>query len=493
MAQSYTPGVRIEHVLTEPRRVLHTGVPVFLGLICEDHLQTHNALYRENKDEQYIHKAIPTFPDVFIARKRGYLWLPERPLNDVRLPDSMSANPRAYLRAVPASRTPVMTPTQAPYAGTAGQVNQTSEQPLETTATLSDKPQRFTVWPQFEATYGDLKPFGFLNNAVRGFFENDGRLCYVQVISYQAGAFARAVEAGLKSLELANDYDLVCVPDLMYQVAAVAAEPPTAGLDMTQIIALQRLIISHCDTMGDRIAILDALPPGKDPTYDNAAVLQQRAELQGDNVALYYPWLHVANGPTATITDVPPCGHVAGIIAQTDRRVGVYKAPANEIVQGVLALRANLSDEEQSPLNEHNINCLRSFPRRGIRVWGARTLSNEHNWRYLNVRRIFTTAARWIERNMVDVVFEPNTPDLWARIVRDLTFYFSDLLEQGALAGRAAGEAFYVKCNEETNPPETREVGQVITEIGLAVDVPAEFIVVRIMHGITGVRMMGPS
>jgi phage tail sheath protein FI len=347
---------------------------------------------------------------------------------------------------------------------------------------LSDKPQRFTVWRDFEIVYAELKPFGFLVNAVRGFFENDGRLCYVQLIGFRGDSQQQALEAGLKTLEIFNDYDLVCVPDLVYQAL------PSGQADLTQLTTMQRWVIGHCDAMGDRVAILDSLPPDSEQTVE-----EQRKRLQGNNGALYYPWLQVPDGPTATTAYVPPCGHVAGIIAQTDRRIGVYKAPANEAVDGILDLQVKLNDIDQSPLNYAGINCLRSFPRRGIRIWGARTLSHDPNWRYINVRRIFTTAARWIERNMADVVFEPNTPELWARIVRDLTFYFSDLLEQGALAGRSAGEAFYVKCNAETNPPETREVGQVITEIGLAVDVPAEFIVVRIMHGMTGVRIIRPA
>lgn len=479
--QNYTPGVRIKHVLTEPRRVLHTGVPVFLGLIRVEHLRAHNARHRGNQDEQYIHKAIPQFPGVSIARKWGYVRLPERPGHDLHIPDSMSRNPRAYLRAVPASQPPSMEPMQAPYAGSAGQVNQAAETPLESIQTLSDKPQRFTLWPQFEANYGDLKPFGFLVNAVRGFFENDGRLCYVQLISFEE-AWQQALEAGLKLLEITSDFDLVCVPDLLFP--DLSSKP----LESREITAAQQQVIQHCEAMGNRFAILDALSSGVD-----AVPNEQRNHLLGHNAALYYPWLLVHYGPEVTGGYMPPCGHVAGIFAQTDRRVGVYKAPANEVLYGVLDLQVKLSDEEQSPLNEHGVNCIRAFPRRGIRVWGARTLSTDRNWRYINVRRIFTTAARWLEQNMIDVAFEPNTPELWAQITRDLSFYFADLLQQGALAGRSAGEAFYVKCDAETNPPETREAGQVIAEIGLAVDLPAEFIVVRIMHGITGVRIIGPN
>jgi uncharacterized protein len=480
--RNHTPGVRIEHVLTEPRRVLHTGVPLFLGLVRAEHLRAHNERYKKTSDEQYICKPIPAYPGGSIVRKRGYLQLPERPVNDQHIPDSMSHNPRAYLRAVPSSQTPSIEPAQAPYAGSAGQVNQSADMPLESIKTLSDKPQRFTVWPQFEATYGDLKPFGFWINAVRGFFENNGRLCYVQLVSFEGEEWQQALEAGLKLLEITSDFDLVCVPDLLFpRLSSKPVEP-------RKIIDAQQQVIQHCEAMGNRIAILDALSPDMAVSPST-----QRTQLKGHNAALYYPWLLVHDGPETTGGYMPPCGHVAGIIAQTDRRIGVYKAPANEVLYGVLDLQVKLSDEAQSPLNADSVNCIRAFPRRGIRVWGARTLSNDPNWRYINVRRIFTTAARWIEHNMMDVVFEPNTPELWAQITRDLSFYFADLLEQGALAGRSVNEAFYVKCDAETNPPERRETGEVVVEIGLAVDVPAEFIVVRIMHGITGVRIIGPS
>jgi phage tail sheath protein FI len=180
------------------------------------------------------------------------------------------------------------------------------------------------------------------------------------------------------------------------------------------------------------------------------------------------------------------------VIARTDRAIGVHKAPANEELTDVLALATNLTDEDQGPLNEQGINCIRAFARHGIRVWGARTVSDRNAWQYINVRRVITTAVRWIERNMADVVFESHTEELWARIERDLTVYFTKLLEQGALAGRSSQGAFYIKCNAETNPPEEREVGRLVTEIGLTPVVPTEFIIIRIIHGPTGARIVEP-
>jgi phage tail sheath protein FI len=143
-------------------------------------------------------------------------------------------------------------------------------------------------------------------------------------------------------------------------------------------------------------------------------------------------------------------------------------------------------------LNEVGINCLRAFPRRGIRVWGARTLRRGSTWRYINVRRVMMTAARWINRNMADVACEPHTPRLWDSITRDLTAYFGDLARRGALVGPPNAEAFYVKCDAETNPPEEREVGRVVTEIGLRPAAPSEFIIIRIIHGPAGVEIVEP-
>lgn len=486
MSRYTTPGVQIQHVLTEAKRVLQTGVPVFLGLVRQQDLDECNS-QQPDPAEQFIVKPNPHMPAVGVARKQGYLRLPKRPSLPVELRagDPYSANSATYLRAVDLARPDERTRQQVrasggaagrPGGALAAAAGDNRDKPLP----ISDKPQRFTVWPQFEATYGELRAFSYLTHAVRGFFENGGSLCYVQVMAFGEGELAMAVDAGLQTLANYDDYDLVCVPDIMWPAASGDHELNPGIFD------LQRAVISHCETLGDRFAILDSLPQA-----DKESVLLQRGHLDSSNAALYYPWVRVAAGPAESKEFVPPCGHVAGVIARTDQRIGVHKAPANEVLEGVLDLKVHLSDEDQGPLNQSRINCLRAFPRRGIRIWGARTLSPQATWMYINERRIFITAARWIERNMVDVVFEPHSPALWAQIVRDLTVYFTSLLEQGALAGSAAQQAFYVKCDIETNPPEEQEVGRIVTEIGLATTAPAEFIVVRLIHGPTGVSILG--
>jgi phage tail sheath protein FI len=317
----------------------------------------------------------------------------------------------------------------------------------------------------------------YLNEAVTGFFENGGARCYVVRADPDAsGGGPKALETAIEALASVNDLDLLAVPDAM-SLHVSGGQPDVEGM-----IRVQQLMLTHCAREGNRFAILDSLP--KDTLHENSveAVLKQRESLtigqaEPVNGALYFPWLRTLNGRF-----VPPCGHVGGIFARTDARVGVFKAPANEEVFGVLDLDANVDDGVQGQLNPEGVNCLRAFPRRGIRVWGARTLSRDLNWRYVNVRRLFLTLRRWIDLNMTWANFEPNEPRLWVRIQRELTTYLNRLLQDGALKGATPAEAFYVKCDSETNPPELREVGQVVTEIGLAPQSPAEFIVVRIIH-----------
>jgi hypothetical protein len=167
----------------------------------------------------------------------------------------------------------------------------------------------------------------------------------------------------------------------------------------------------------------------------------------------------------------------------------VHRAPANEVVEGVLDLQVPLGEAQVGELTAAGVNCLWGRPGRGLRVWGARTLSDDPAWRYVNVRRVFLTLGRWLDRFMAGLVHEPNDVRLWVRIMRDLTGYLEGLFRRGALKGRTPEEAFYVKCDSVTNPPEVRDAGMVVTEVGVAVAIPAEFVVARIIHGTSGVSI----
>lgn len=341
--------------------------------------------------------------------------------------------------------------------------------------------KRLTLWPQFAKLFGKETQFGtppgdgYLAHAVRGFFENGGLMCYVLRLQDEDSPL-EALRSGLGAISALDDIDLVCAPDVMRPPADGAAPKVDA------IATLQQEVLNHCQRLGDRFAILDSLYT---ETADIAPVEKHRRKLSGDYGAMYFPWVQIDGKPTY----VPACGHVAGIYSRSDQTFGVHKAPANEEMEGVLDLRMNLTDPEQGRLNNLGINCLRSFPGRGIRVWGARTLSNTPEWTYVSARRLAITVGRWLERFMPEVAFAPNDIRLWVRIMRELTAFLEGLFRRGALQGRSAEQAFFVKCDGETNPPEVRDAGMVVTEVGLAPVVPGEFIVVRVIHGASGVTI----
>jgi phage tail sheath protein FI len=177
---------------------------------------------------------------------------------------------------------------------------------------------------------------------------------------------------------------------------------------------------------------------------------------------------------------LPPSGHVAGIWARSDTTRGVHKAPANEVVRGAISPQLQITKGEHDQLNPLGINCIRSFSGQGIRIWGARTLSSDPEWRYLNVRRLFNFVEESILQGTNWVVFEPNDAKLWDSVKRTITMFLRRVWRDGALFGRTPAEAFYVKCDEENNPPENRDVGILTVEIGIAPVKPAEFVVFRI-------------
>lgn len=177
---------------------------------------------------------------------------------------------------------------------------------------------------------------------------------------------------------------------------------------------------------------------------------------------------------------MPPSGHIAGIYARVDSERGVFKAPANEIIRGALDVEKIITKELQDGLNPKGINVIRKFGG-SITVWGARTLSvQDPEWRYINVRRLFLFLRKSIENGTQWVVFEPNDPALWAKITRNVTAFLTNVWRDGALLGNTPQEAFYVKCDAENNPDEVRSQGRVVTEIGVAVTKPAEFVIFRI-------------
>jgi Bacteriophage tail sheath protein len=285
---------------------------------------------------------------------------------------------------------------------------------------------------------------------------------------YLGDATART---GIAGLEAIDNVTMVAVPDLM---AAYEA----GHVDLNAVKAVQGKLIEHCETMKDRMAILDA-PKGLNAQQVREWV-RERAQFNSAYATVYWPWVSFYDPSLQQPRLMPPSGAIAGIWGRNDDTRGVHKAPANEIVAGALDLETNISRREHDELNPAGINVIRAFPGRGIMVWGARTLADDSAWRYVNVRRLFNYVESSILAGTQWVVFEPNDLDLWQRIRRTVSSFLLGLWRDGALFGATPEQAYYVKCDEETNPPDLIDAGYVVIEVGIAPVKPAEFVVFRI-------------
>jgi hypothetical protein len=394
-----------------------------------------------------------------------------------------------------------------------------------------------------------------LARAVYGFFDNGGARCYV--VNVPAGepvAGGSRRRTGLDLLESVDEVAIVAAPGYSDAVTYEA-------------------LLSHCERLGDRVAILDppedvtdidrltrvatapaakpapapASPPSSAPTPGVLAVGLAPAGVPGaspvdtatvptsvpvvsvpsgaapggagsagagsagagsagagpagdgpgeapglrprqsDYGCLYFPWIAVRDPLTGEVVTTPPSGHVAGVWARTDSLRGVHKAPANEPLRGVVDLSYRVTRSEQDVLNPKGVNCIRYFTTEGVRIWGARTLAAEASeWRYLNVRRLFNMLKESIAEGTQWIVFEPNDGLLWRSIRRDISAFLTRVWRDGALLGRTPQEAFFVKCDEETNPAEVRDAGQVVALIGVAPVKPAEFVVFKLSQSMAG-------
>ncbi|MEU0885670.1 phage tail sheath C-terminal domain-containing protein [Lentzea sp. NPDC005914] len=285
---------------------------------------------------------------------------------------------------------------------------------------------------------------------------------------------------GYQGLAIAEDVTMVAIPDLI-----TIATKPDGSFDRDLYLAAQGKLVDWCENSRTKMAILDA-PPG----LTAQGALDWRTDLARDSAfgAAYYPHLIVANPlarPGATAADkfvtVPPSGHVAGVWARTDAARGVWKAPANEVCRGIIRLETDVTTGEQSLLNPQQVNCIRSFGVNGMRVWGARTLAaSDQSWRYIPVRRLFIFIEESIRRGTQWVVFEPNNPDLWARVRRTVSAFLHQLWMQGALVGATPEQAFFIACNDSNNTQASIDDGKLIVDVGIAPVKPAEFVIFRI-------------
>jgi len=354
-----------------------------------------------------------------------------------------------------------------------------------TVPTAVEKPVLITNWTQFTKAFGDVvgdpnaaattdatpavdEGHRRLAHAVYGFFNNGGSRCYVARI-----AALTDIDDVLRAFAAIDEISLVAAPGITDD-------------------AVRDKLVTHCAQTGDRFAILD----GPETAADLGTLTRTAADTpaggtmpkKSDLAAWYFPWIKVFDPGTKLLTpagsglvDVPPSGHIAGVYARVDNARGVHKAPANEAIMGALDVSQPISKADQDGLNPKGVNCIRVL-NDNILVWGARTVGGDANadLKYINVRRTLLFLRESIDEGTQWVVFEPNDPSLWKKIERNVTAFLTNVWRSGALFGTTPQEAFYVKCDAETNPPELRELGQVVTEIGVAIVRPAEFVIFRI-------------
>jgi len=350
-----------------------------------------------------------------------------------------------------------------------------------------------TNWSQFVKTFGDFAQCSpYLAHAVYGFFNNGGSRCFIVNVGGGAEEHEQlSVAPGPGEKKDGKEEKKAAAPkgpvdkDGLY-IGRDGGPGRRSGIkcfeevDEVAIIAapgqispaVQDALLTHCETRKDRFAILDSpetisggidrLPKPRDSKYG----------------AYYFPWIQVYDPEKGNVY-VPPSGHIAGVYSRTDSERGVHKAPANEMIRGALGLKYSVSKGEQDLLNPKGINAIRHM-NGAVRIWGARTLSSDPSWRYINVRRLFIMVESSIERATQWVVFEPNDHRLWKRVTRTISSFLTLLWRNGALMGTSPEQAFYVKCDEETNPTEVVDAGQLVVEIGLAPVKPAEFVIFRI-------------
>jgi uncharacterized protein len=291
---------------------------------------------------------------------------------------------------------------------------------------------------------------------------------------------------GVAALERVDDVSFVSLPDLMAGQDALGPEPAFQPFSTEQLREAQIDVITSCLRARDRIAILDAPPVSR-----NQAIRYKSDWPASSFGALYHPWIAVDDPLRlrSAARFIPPSGHVAGMVARVDRLRGVHKPPANETLEGVFDVRELLDDEAHGDLNEAGINAIRAVPGRGVLVLGARTLDSDIRWRYVNVRRLFTTIEETLDEQMQWLTFEPNSPRLWREVERAVTGFLERLFRAGMLDGRNPEEAYFARCDASTNPEPELDEGRVICVLGIQPPYPAEFVVVRIGVTRSGIQV----
>jgi hypothetical protein len=270
---------------------------------------------------------------------------------------------------------------------------------------------------------------------------------------------------GIQALSDIEDISIVAVPGIVSQ-------------------NVQNALITHCETLRYRFAILDPAPKSGNQPPGLNDIQNQRNQYDTEYAAIYYPRVVIYDPSKNLNLPAPPSGHMAGIYARVDDQRGVYKAPANELIAGITNLETLVNKADQEILNPEpvNINVLRDFRNsgNGLRVYGARVITSNTDWKYINIRRLFIFLERSIELGTQWAVFEPNDYRLWAKVTQSLSQFLTRVWRDGALMGQTADQAFFVKCDATTMTQDDIENGRLIAIVGVAPGYPAEFVIIRI-------------
>jgi hypothetical protein len=286
--------------------------------------------------------------------------------------------------------------------------------------------------------------------------------------SYEGSApLGSTIKTGLKAFEDIDDISIVAAPGSTF-----GYQQPGYRDTAASIIGL---LITHCAQMRYRIAVLDS---GEGQSV--ADVRAMKAQLDSTYAALYYPWITILDPVTRTEINIPPSGAVCGIYARNDITRGVYKAPANEVVNIAIGFETLLNKAQQDVLNPLGVNCFRFFEGRGFRLWGARTISSDQEWKYVNLRRYFAYLEHSIDKGTQFAVFEPNGDLLWANVRRAIENFLLNEWQNGALLGDKPESAFFVRCDRSTMTQNDLDNGRLVCLIGVAPLRPAEYVIFRI-------------
>jgi hypothetical protein len=309
---------------------------------------------------------------------------------------------------------------------------------------------------------------------------SDGNAPYAQIYQGDPGDFTdyqgssqdnpnpvQLPQNGLLAFESVDDISIVAAPG-----ASTGWQTPPAT-EAGQ--AINGMVITHCETMLYRVAAIDT-PPGLLP----GDALDYRNNRSSNYAALYYPWITISSPIDGTPLRVPPAAYMTGIWARSDGNYGVIKAPANEVVRSALDFEVRVNKAQQELLNPDGVNCLRFFPGPGFLVWGARTISDDPEWKYLSTRRYFCYLEKSIDEGTQWVVFETNGPDLWDRVRHTIEGFLLDEWKSGALLGATPAQAYFVKCDASTMTQDDLTNGRLVCLIGVASAKPAEFVIFRI-------------